>query len=52
MDHFDTKVNKMRLDIDEINKEIEQIQKVKIIIFNFHNNFRKIKLKKELYQIL
>ena len=43
MDHFDTKVNQMRLDIDEINKEIEQIQKVKIIIFNFQNIFRKIK---------
>ena len=52
MDHFDTKVNKMRLDIDEINKEIEQIQKVKIIIFNIQNNFRKIKQKNELYQIL
>lgn len=29
MDHFDSKVNKMKLDIEEINKEIKEIQKVK-----------------------
>jgi predicted transcriptional regulator len=28
MDDFDSKVNQMRLDIEEINKEIEEIQKV------------------------
>lgn len=28
MDDFDSKVNKMRIDIYEINKEIEEIQKV------------------------
>ena len=32
MDHFDSKVNQMRLDIDEINKEIEELQKV---IYNY-----------------
>ena len=28
MDNFDTKVNRMKLDIDEINKEIEELRKV------------------------
>lgn len=28
MDYFDSKVNQMKLNIDEINKEIEEIQKV------------------------
>lgn len=28
MDHFDSKVNQMKLDIDKINKEIKEIQKV------------------------
>ena len=28
MDDFDSKVNQMRLDIEEINKEIEEIKKV------------------------
>ena len=28
MDHFDSKVNQMKLDIDQINKEIKEIQKV------------------------
>ena len=28
MDHFDSKVNQMKLDIDEINKEIEELRKV------------------------
>lgn len=37
MDYFDIKVNKMRLDIEEINKEIKQIQKVMKYIFNFSN---------------
>lgn len=29
MDHFDSKVKQMRLDIDAINKEIQEIQKVR-----------------------
>ncbi len=28
MDNFDTKVNQMRLDIDEISKEIQELRKV------------------------
>ena len=28
MDQFDSKVNRMKLDIEEINKEIKEIQKV------------------------
>ena len=32
MKYFDSKVNQMRLDIDEINKEIEELQKV---IYNY-----------------
>ena len=52
MNHFDSKVNKMKLDIDEINKEIKQIQKVKNndLIFKLIN-FRNIKRKKEIYLI-
>jgi len=29
MDHFDSKVKQMRLDIDAINKEIQEIQQVR-----------------------
>ena len=52
MDQFDSKVNKMKLDIDEINKEIKQIQKVKNnnLIFKLIN-FRNTKRKKEIYLI-
>lgn len=28
MDPFDSKINQMKIDIDEINKEIQDIQKV------------------------
>ena len=29
MDHFDSKVKQMRINIDEINKEIQEIQNVR-----------------------
>ena len=52
MDHFDSKVNQMKLDIDKINKEIKEIQKVINNFFIFKiNHSRKTKGKKEIYQI-
>jgi hypothetical protein len=36
MDHFDSKVKQMRLNIDEINKEIQEIQNVRKLIINFN----------------
>ena len=37
MDYFDSKVNQMKLDIDQINKEIKEIQKVIINYVYFQN---------------
>jgi predicted transcriptional regulator len=34
MDKFDTRINQMKADIDEINKEIEQLKKVINILNN------------------
>ena len=47
MDHFDSKVNQMKIDISEINKEINEIQSVFIqkILLYLNIKYRKTNLK-------
>jgi hypothetical protein len=53
MDPFDKKINQMKYNISEIDKEIKEIQKVSIITYMLKYKFywiRKTELQKKTYQ--